>query len=111
MLGGKHVTKGIDTIQNLEQYFECLKNNQYEFICRYYSTTTSMPEKVLRQPEAQAISDAGFAIVTVYEDGPTEVSYFTSSRGSHDAAAAQTQAGAVGQPAGSPIYFTVDYNA
>jgi hypothetical protein len=105
------VTKGIDTIQNIQAFFECLKNNGYEFICRYYSRTTQMPEKVLHQPEAQAISNAGFSIVSVYEDDPVNAAYFSAGRGSEDAAGAQTQATAVGQPAGTPIYFTVDYDA
>lgn len=105
------MTKGVDTIQNIEKYFECLVSNGYSFVGRYYSTTTRMPQKVLTPAEAQAISQAGLRIVSVFEDLPTSAGYFTASRGVGDATGARNQALGVGQPGGTPIYFTVDYNA
>jgi len=54
---------------------------------------------------------AELKIVAVYEDGPTSYSYFSASRGTADAGGAIQQAEAVGQPKGSAIYFTVDYDA
>ena len=89
----------------------CLQQNGYSFIGRYYSDTTHISGKKLTAAEAQLISAAGIDIVAVYEDGPTSYSYFSASRGTQDANGALAQALSVGQPDGSAIYFTVDYDA
>jgi hypothetical protein len=89
----------------------CLQSSGITFVGRYYSRTTHIEGKKLTASEAQLISDAGLQLVTVYEDGPTSYSYFSASRGSDDAAGALAQAAAIGQPTGSAIYFTVDYDA
>jgi hypothetical protein len=81
------------------------------FIGRYYSRTTTHPDKVLKRAEAQLISQSRIQLVTVYEDAPTSGSYFSADRGAKDAAGALQQAAAAGQPQGSAIYFTVDYDA
>ena len=90
---------------------ECLLSSGISFVGRYYSRTTHIEGKKLTASEAQLISNAGLQLVTVYEDGPTSYSYFSASRGAQDAAGALEQAAAIGQPAGSAIYFTVDYDA
>lgn len=89
----------------------CLQSSGIAFVGRYYSRTTHIEGKKLTASEAQLISAAGLQLVTVYEDGPTSYSYFSASRGSDDAAGALAQAAAIGQPSGSAIYFTVDYDA
>ena len=89
----------------------CLQDNNISFVGRYYSDTTHISGKKLTASEAQLLSENGFDIVTVYEDAPTESSYFSASRGTKDANGALAQAASVGQPAGSAIYFTVDYDA
>ena len=89
----------------------CLQSNHIAFVGRYYSRTTQIAGKKLTASEAQLLSGAGLEIVAVYEDGPTSASYFSASRGAADAGGAMQQAAAVGQPAGSAIYFTVDYDA
>ena len=89
----------------------CLQNAGIAFVGRYYSRTTQIPGKKLTADEAVLISSGGMKIVAVYEDGPTEYSYFSATRGNEDATTAMQQAAAVGQPHGSAIYFTVDYNA
>jgi hypothetical protein len=61
--------------------------------------------------EAKELLDKGIQIVTVYEDGPTEAAYFSSSRGQQDGRNANDFAAAIGQTAGSAIYFAVDYDA
>ncbi|HWW62719.1 MAG TPA: glycoside hydrolase domain-containing protein [Thermoanaerobaculia bacterium] len=81
------------------------------FVGRYYSRTTHITGKKLTADEAQLICNAGLLLVAVYEDGPTSYSYFSGSRGTADAEGAMQQAEAVGQPSGSAIYFTVDYDA
>lgn len=90
---------------------DCLKEKGYSFVGRYYSDTTHITGKKLTASEAQLLSQNGIDIVTVYEDLPTEGSYFSASRGTKDANGALAQAASVGQPQGSAIYFTVDYDA
>jgi hypothetical protein len=82
-----------------------------DFAFRYYSLTTHQPEKRLTRGEAEALCAAGFQLGAVYEDGPTAASYFTEARGMQDMANAIRFATDLGQPAGSAIYFTVDYDA
>jgi Rv2525c-like, glycoside hydrolase-like domain len=89
----------------------CLKGKGITFVGRYYSRTTQIEGKKLTQAEAELISASGMELVAVYEDGPTSYSYFSAARGTADANGAMQQAAAVGQPEGSAIYFTVDYDA
>jgi len=89
----------------------CLQGKGIGFVGRYYSRMTHIAGKVLSPAEAQLLSAANLTIVAVYEDGPTSAAYFSAARGAADANGAMQQAAAVGQPAGSAIYFTVDYDA
>jgi hypothetical protein len=88
-----------------------LKDDGYDFVGRYYSRTTKIAGKKLTRDEAVTLSQSGLEIVAVYEDGPTSYDYFSASRGTADAQGAISQAAAVGQPGGTAIYFTVDYDA
>lgn len=87
---------------------QTLKNNGYKYVGRYlpgsnYPLTTT---------EKAVITGGGLFIYSIWEKGsPTSVSYFTAARGTSDATAAITGAKAVSQPANTPIYFAVDYNA
>src|SRR5262249_4044863 len=51
------------------------------------------------------------AIVSIFERTPYDVSYFTTAQAQSDAIDAIAAAQQAGQPAGSAIYFTVDYNS
>lgn len=60
---------------------------------------------------AKAISAAGLFIWSIWENGePTSAHYFGAARGQADAILAMLKAKLAGQPAGTPIYFTVDYD-
>ena len=89
----------------------CLQSEGISFVGRYYSRTTKIEGKKLTASEAALLSAAGLQIVAVYEDGPTSYDYFSEARGAADAEGALEQAEAIGQPAGTAIYFTVDYDA
>jgi hypothetical protein len=89
----------------------CLQSEGISFVGRYYSRTTQIAGKKITASEATLLSDSGLQIVTVYEDGPTSCEYFSATRGTADADGALQQAQAIGQPQGSAIYFTVDYDA
>lgn len=103
--------RGISTNLNVSDQTACLKTLGIDFVFRYYSTTTAQPQKRLTGNEAEAISAAGLQIGVVYEDNPTSASYFSQSRGHQDGVNAYHSARNLLQPAGSCIYFAVDYDA
>jgi hypothetical protein len=105
------VKSGISTNLDVTASATCLQQAGLNFVFRYYSTTTTQPQKRLTAPEANAILAAGLMIGVIYEDLPNVVSYFTNARGIQDATNAFNTAVAMGQPTGSAIYFAVDYNA
>ena len=99
---------GFDTTANAGNLATLIKAQGYEFVGRYLSKSTW---KLISPPEAAALKAAGLGIVLVYEDGPTTATYFSPGRGTSDAGRAISQAGALGAPAGTAVYFTVDYDA
>ena len=106
------IVTGVDSSSSCDATsVACLNQNGITFVGRYYSRTTHIEGKKLTQSEAQLICEGGLSIVAVYEDGPTSYSYFSADRGTADANGAMQQAEAVGQPQGTAIYFTVDYDA
>jgi len=102
---------GISTSMQSGADAACLAGNGITFVFRYYSATTSIPTKRLTFAEAQNLAKANIQIGVVYEDGPTSVIYFTNGRGVQDGGRAWQFAQQIGQPAGSAIYFAVDYDA
>jgi hypothetical protein len=105
------MSRGISTNRRVTNRAACLRQQGIDFVCRYYSHTTQQPEKRITPAEAAAIIQAGMKIVTVYEDGPTNPGYFSRARGQTDATHAHAAAQEIGQPAGSAIYFAVDFDA
>jgi Domain of unknown function (DUF1906) len=90
---------------------EAFKSVGVKTIARYYD----WPEdgiiscKVLLPAESNTLLDAGFSILTVYQNESDDPETFMKSgRGSADAIKAVRMAQANGQPAGSAIYFAVD---
>lgn len=84
-----------------------LVKNAITHVGRYLSHTTW---KGLDPVEVNAIKGAGLQIFSIYETNPTSVSYFTPDKGKSDALDGIALAQAVGQPTGTTIYFTVDYD-
>src|SRR5205807_572104 len=105
------MSKGISTNRRVIALVRCLRERGIEFVCRYYSRTTKQSEKRLTPVEAAAILAEKLRIVAVYEDGPTNAAYFSRKRGRQDGISAFDSAQKIGQPGGSAIYFTVDYDA
>lgn len=101
---------GVDTVTPLTTQAQAtaVKNAGKNFIMRYYKDN-GYPQ--LTQSEAKLISAAGLQVGVVFETDPTDIGYFTASKGTSDALAAMNQARSVGQPADSVIYFAVDFNA
>lgn len=84
-----------------------LKQQGIDFVGRYLGSGW----KGLQKAEADIITAAGLKIISIWETSPTDVSYFTESQAKADTTAAVSYAKAIGQPAGTAIYFTVDFNA
>lgn len=100
---------GCDTATSITNArLKLLQDNGYTFVGRYlpgsaYALTTS---------ERDIITGGGLYIVSIWESGsPTSDSYFSTSKGKSDAQNAINGAKSIGQPTGTPIYFTIDYNA
>lgn len=85
-----------------------LKAQGVQLVGRYLSKTTW---KGLSPAEIARIKAAGMEIFSIYETSPTHASYFSYAQGQADASAALSLAKAAGQPTGTAIYFTVDYDA
>jgi hypothetical protein len=102
--------KGVDTTVNCHSLAAAIKEAGYDFVCRYYNRNN--PGKNLTAPEAAALTQAGLYIVAVWENGfPTSADYFTYEAGKRDGGDAHRYARSIGQPANTPIYFTIDYDA
>jgi LysM repeat protein len=86
---------------------KALKEAGFDFVARYLGNSW----KTFDLEEAKAIQSASLKLISIYETSPTSVFYFTKSQGISDAKAAYDYAKVVGQPIGTAIYFTVDYDA
>jgi len=100
--------KGFDTTENCAAKAAAIKAGGYDFVARYLS---SHHWKVISPDEANELGSAGLSVVLVYEDNPTAGSYFSFGQGESDGARAAQQAGLLGAPANTTIYFAVDYDA
>jgi Domain of unknown function (DUF1906) len=101
--------RGLDSDTPLGPHAACLAQAGYTFACRYIKRTAS----ALTHAEAKALSAAGLYVVSIVEIGsPTSAGYFSYARGLEDADFAYAYArDHLIQPAGSVIYFAVDYDA
>jgi hypothetical protein len=79
-----------------------------KYVGRYLSRSTW---KGLSLGELANIKAAGMRVFSIYETNPTSAGYFSAAKGAADAADAVNLAKSVGQPEGTAIYFTVDYDA
>lgn len=102
--------KGVDCMTPCDaSTIASLQSQAIAFVGRYYSSTDQ--SKVLTATEATALSSAGILIAALYEDDGTDPTTFSSQTGTANAQTALQQAAAAGQPKGSAIYFSVDFDA
>lgn len=104
------VARGIDLPTDAAAVAAQIKNRGVGFVARYYRRAGSR-WRSLQAAEAKALSGRGLDIVTVWESFGRNPAYFSYGAGFADAIDAYRQAQALGQPAGSAIYFAVDYDA
>ena len=104
------LARGIDLPIDARDVSNELKESRLDFVARYYRDPASR-WPTLSAAEARMVSSAGMSLVAVWESHSHKRDYFTYASGYYDALAAHQQAKAIGQPAGSGIYFAVDFNA
>src|SRR5262245_36486778 len=101
---------GLSTNRRCTKSAACFGENGHAFVFRYYSETTTQPEKVLTPGEARALHDAGLRLAVVYQDRAREPADFSVAHGRRDGQFARQQARQVGQAGGSTIFFAVDFD-
>jgi LysM repeat protein len=102
------MAKGFDCATKLNATSAAnLRAAGYEYAARYLGNSW----KSFDASEAAAIIGAGLKLISIFEKNSTYPSYFTNAQGVADANEAMQLAKAAGQPEGTAIYFTVDYNA
>jgi hypothetical protein len=102
--------QGVDLPNDSSDVLNELRSSHVDFVARYYRSLDSR-WPALSPSEAQRLSSLGIKIVAVWESHSRDPSYFSYYSGYRDALTASGEARAVGQPAGSAIYFAVDFNA
>src|SRR5579875_1450732 len=102
--------RSIDTPTKLgSQHITSLVNAGVTHVGRYLGSTASW--KSICKAEADLLKASGLQIFSILEKNPISVDYFTATQGKKDAVDAYNFAKAIGQPEGTAIYFTVDYDA
>jgi hypothetical protein len=104
----------IDTPSSTTSRLACLRTQGVGTVIRYYNFSNSgaFPNKRLELPEAEAISAKGMQIAVVFQQRQNRVDDFSDAKGFAAGRAAFRHAQhSIGQPAGSGIYFSVDFDA
>jgi hypothetical protein len=104
------LARGIDLPTDARDVSLELKDSHLDFVARYYRDPASR-WPALSAAEARSVSAAGMQLVALWEWHSHDPAYFSYATGYWDAMKAYREALAVGQPAGSAIYFAVDFNA
>jgi peptidoglycan hydrolase-like protein with peptidoglycan-binding domain len=98
---------GMDASVDCSRFADRLAGAGMKFVARYYSNTAA---KTLTPAEARKLSGAGLQLMVVFQDANNRVGVFTGARGINAATKALALAADIGQPAGSAIYFAVDFD-
>jgi hypothetical protein len=104
------MAQGIDLPTDAGSVIDAIRGAHLDFVARYYRSPTSH-WPTLSASEARLLSSSNLNIVVVWEGASNHASYFSQASGANDATSAYHQAKSIGQPAGSAIYFAVDYDA
>lgn len=98
----------IDTNTSCVGKIQTLKDKHVDTVARYYRLQTH-PSWKITKAEAQELSKNNIKIIANFEDyGHASDLKLTEDQGKDDGASALAQAHAIGQPAGSAIYFSVE---
>jgi hypothetical protein len=101
----------LDASRTLTKVIPCLTENGIVAVGRYY-TKVRTNKKILTADEAKQLSKAGIKIWPVYQNIHRKADQFSTSIGKREAEDALDYAtNVIGQPAGSAIYFSADFDA
>ena len=100
---------GCDYAMRADTALPEFKRRGFSFVARYLPSPGGTWKQITAE-EAAAIAAGGLGIVSIWETDPTKPGFFTPARGAQEGALALQAAKALGQPAGTPIYATVDYD-
>lgn len=104
----------IDTPDNTESSISCLVSRGVSTVIRYYnfSNSRTFPRKRMELAEAQALSAQGLQIAAVFQQRQDRPDDFTEQKGFEAGRRAHRHAREnIGQPVGSGIYFSADFDA
>src|SRR5215471_5357679 len=104
----------IDTPMNTTSQLACLSEKGVRTVIRYYNFSNSLnfPEKAMQLAEAQAIAAHGMQTAVVFQQRQNQAADFSELKGVAAGRRAYRYAhDDIGQPAGSAIYFSVDFDA
>ena len=104
----------IDTPFNVADKAAALRDAGIKTVVRYYNFRNSsvFPDKCLTAPEAEALTAAGLTVAVTFQQRQNQVGDFSKESGLSTGRRAQQLASeTVGQPAGTGIYVSVDFDA
>jgi Domain of unknown function (DUF1906)/Bacterial SH3 domain len=104
----------IDTTSNAASSIPCLLSQGVTTVIRYYNFSNSLtfPNKNLELAEAEALSAQGLQIAVTFQQRQNQVADFSELKGVAAGRRAYRHAqDDISQPAGSAIYFSVDFDA
>jgi Domain of unknown function (DUF1906)/Bacterial SH3 domain len=104
----------IDTPFNAALKASCLSSHGVGTVIRYYnfSNSLSFPEKCLQLAEAQALASQHLQIAVVFQQRQNQIADFDNMKGLAAGRRGYRHAhDDIGQPGGSAIYFSVDFDA
>ena len=104
----------IDTPYNTSKKIPALLANNVGVVIRYYnfSNSSKLPEKRIELAEAQLLSASNIKIAVVFQQKQNASTDFSLQTGIASGTRAYRYAkDVIGQPEGSAIYFSVDYDA
>ena len=101
---------GIDCAVDCTSHAAAIGSSAAKVVGRYYRWPTSKYPS-FTHAEALSLSQAGLSILTLWESASSTIANFSFNDGVDQGTSAINQALKAHQPAGTPIYFAVDYDA
>ena len=104
----------IDTAFNTQSSIPCLFSQGVCVVIRYYnfSNTSTLPEKRMELAEAHLLAANAIQIAVIFQQRQNQVADFSELKGAAAGRRAYRYAqDTIGQPAGSAIYYGVDFDA
>lgn len=106
------MSKGFDTTEDLSSRGQQILDSGYGWCGRYYHSLSHSTKQKLTRAEALHLSSMGIFLVAVFQNVNNSAGYFSFSQGQSDGVSAfEYAASTIHQPAGSPVYFAVDFDA